>query len=287
MQRFIAVVTVAILVPGVWADDGPVTIKIKQPVVGDIARESKTEKSSNKIEFTVMGMEQKKDESATTTLSFTQEVIEKPAGAKKATKIKRIYKSAEVTKDGTKEDLGLAGKTVLIEKAGDGYKITADGQDLMGPAAAILGKEFRREKEASEEDFLPKGPVKVGATWKVDVTRIAKDASADTLDVNVDKSSGTGKLLKVYDKDGHKFGVLEIKLELALNKIGGGDQAIELKPGAKLDLTLELDTCIDGSSFEAKQKMTVKGDFTGSSNGIDFKFDLTSNTDGSAVEVKK
>ncbi|HEX3149234.1 MAG TPA: hypothetical protein VHR66_14265 [Gemmataceae bacterium] len=279
-------VAIAIFASATWADDGPVTIKVKQAAVGDVVQESKTEKSVNKIEISVNGMEQKKDESASVSVSYTEEILAKPTGAKKATKIKRVYKSAEMIKDDTKEDLGLAGKAVLIEKTGDTYKITADGQELTGTAATILGKEFRKEKQSSDADFLPSGPVKVGATWKIDVSKIAKDASAD-LDVNVDKSSGTGKLVKVYDKDGRKFGVLEIKMELALNKIGPADQSIELKDGAKLDLTLELDLCIDGSSSAATQKMTVKGVFSGSAGGADLKFDLTVNSEGSAMEVKK
>ncbi len=83
MQRRFAVVAIAALASAVWADDGPVTIKIKQPAVGDVALETKTEKSSTKVEFTVNGMDHKKDESAMTSLTFTQEVLEKPAGAKK------------------------------------------------------------------------------------------------------------------------------------------------------------------------------------------------------------
>jgi hypothetical protein len=125
----------------------------------------------------------------------------------------------------------------------------------------------------------------VGGTWKVDVSKLAKDTEGE-LDIDVAKSSASGKLVKVYDKGGHKFGVLEITMELALNKIGGEGQQIELKPGSKMHVTAVMDTCIDGAKTAFTGKVTVKGDFTGTTMGIDLTFNLTSVKDGGGEEVK-
>ena len=56
--------------------------------------------------------------------------------------MKRTYESAELTVNGQKQDLGLKGRTVLIEKKGDKYTFTADGKPVAGKAAELLGKEF-------------------------------------------------------------------------------------------------------------------------------------------------
>ena len=101
------------------------------------------------------------------------------------------------------------------------------------------------------------------------------------------KSSATGKLTKVYDKAGHKYGVIEITMDLALTKVGDEGQQIELKPGSKVRATAVLDGCIDGSKADVTGKMTVKGNFTGSTMGVDLKFELASDKDGKAEELDK
>jgi hypothetical protein len=286
MRHIVTILAVALVAAAGRADDGPVTVKVKQAGPGDRVKETKTENATNKVSFSVMGMDQAKEDKVTTKFVYTDEVIEKPAGAKRATKLKRVYETAEMTKDGEKVDLGLAGKTVVIEKKGSGYDIMIDGKEVSGPGGDLLKKEFRKEKQVEDEDLLPKEPVKVGGTWKIDLTKLAEEAS-DELDVDVPKSTGTGKLIKVYDKDGHKFGVVEITLDLALNKIGPSGQAVELKPGSKLQITATLDTCIDGSRNETTGKMAVKGAFSGTAMGIELKFDLQSQRDGASVEVGK
>lgn len=286
MRRFVAILAVGLAAAVGRADDGPVTVKVKQPGPGDTVKDSRTETGTNKVSFTVMGTEQTKEDKTTTRFVYTDEIVEKPAGAKRPTKLKRTYQTAEMTKDGEKVDLGLVGKTVAVEKKGSGYDVKVDGQEPTGPAADVLKKEFGKEKQINDEDLLPKAPVRVGGTWKIDVAKLAEDAS-DELDIDVAKSTGTGKLVKVYDKGGHKFGVVDITLELALNKIGPSGQAVELKPGSKLHVTATLDGCIDGSVAETTGKMMVKGAFTGTTMGIELKFDLQSERDGTSVEVKR
>ena len=287
MRRTLAILVVGLAAVTLRADDGPVTIKVKQAAVGDKIKETKTETGSQKVSFTVMGMDMNKEEQATSKFVYTEEVITKPAGARRATKLRRTYETAEMTKNGEKQDLDLAGKTVVIEKAGDGYTITVDGKEPTGPAAEILKKEFRKEKQVSEEDMLPKGPVKVGGTWKVDLDKFAKDAEGE-LEIDVAKSTGAGKLVKVYDKGGKKFGVMEITFDLAVNKVGGGGgQEIELKAGSKLKLVAVMDACIDGSANEVTGKVTATGDLAGAVMGIDLKIGLNSVRDSTSEDGKK
>jgi hypothetical protein len=283
MRRFLAVLAVsALTLAGLRADES-ITLKVKKPAKGDVVKETKT--TTETVKVTVMGTDQNQE--AVTKLVYTEEVLEKPAGAKRPTKLKRVYETAEIAKQGEKEDLGLVGKTVLVEKSGDGYKVTVDGQEPAVVAAVVLKKEFRKEKEVTDEHFLPKTPVKVGDTWKIDMAPLAKDAAGE-LEMDADKSSGTAKLTKVYDKGGHKFGIVEVTLDLAVNKIGEeGGQSIELKAGSKLTATAVMDFCIDGTAGGGTSKMTVKGDFSGTTMGIELKFDLTSVSEGTSEEVKK
>jgi hypothetical protein len=283
MRHFLAVLVVGTLAFANARADDPITLKLKKPGKGDVVKETKT--TTETVKVTVMGTDQNQE--AVTKLVYTEEVLEKPAGAKRPTKLKRVYETAEITKQGTTDDLGLVGKTVLVEKAGDSYKVTVDGLEPSVAAAVVLKKEFRKEKEVTDEHFLPKTPVKVGDTWKIDMAPLAKDAAGE-LEMDADKSSGTGKLTKLYDKGGHKFGTIEVTLDLAVSKIGeAGGQSVELAAGSKLTATAILDFCIDGTAVGGAAKMTVKGEFTGTTMGVELKFDLTSVTEGTAEEVKK
>jgi hypothetical protein len=189
-------------------------------------------------------------------------VIEKPAGAPKPTKVKRTYESAELTVNGQRQDLGLKGKTVLIEKKGDRYAFTADGKPVAGKAAELLGKEFSGKKQTRDEDFLPGKPVKVGETWKIDVAKVAAELSEGGMVVDDQKSTATGKLAKVYDKGGKKFGVIEVTMDLAVTTLKSGPQEVPLKD-SKLTTTLVLDGCIDGTEATGGGKMTMKGKLSG------------------------
>ena len=287
MRRILAILVVGLAAVALRADDGPVTIKVKQPGPGDKVKETKTETTTQKVSATVMGMDMTKEEQATSKFVYTEEVVSKPAGARRATKLRRVYEKAEVTKDGEKQNVGLDGKTVVIEKAGDGYTITVDGNEPAGLAAELLKKEFRKEKQVTEEDLLPKQPVKVGGTWKIDLYKFAKDAEGE-LEMDVARSTGTGKLVKVYDKGGKKFGVMEVTFDLAVTKLGGGGgQEVELKAGSKMKLVAVMDACIDGSANEVTGKVTATGDLTGSIMGIDLKINLSSVKDATGREVKK
>src|SRR5262245_29653124 len=144
MRRFVAILAVALAAAAGRADDGPVTVKVKQSGPGDRVKESRIETATNKISFTVMGMEQNKEEKVTTKFVYTDDVVEKPAGAKRPTKLKRTYETAEMTKDGEKVDLGLVGKTVTVEKKETGYDIKVDGQEPSGPGGDLLKKEFNK-----------------------------------------------------------------------------------------------------------------------------------------------
>jgi hypothetical protein len=288
MRRVTAALGLAlVLAVTVRADDGPVTIKLKKSGPGETSRETLTEKEANKVTVTVMGMEQAMNEAKTAKYVFTEEVIERPDATQKPTKLKRTYETAEMTKNDEKADLGLAGKTVLIEKKGDQFTFTIDGKELTGPAAEVLGQEFSSKPRPSEDFFLPKTPVKAGDGWKVDLKEVTKGLAGGGMEIDAAKSTATGKLTRVYEKNGHKYGVIEVKLDLTVTKVGAGGMEITLKDGSKMGLVVLLDGCIDGTEAGGSAKMTMNGELSGEVNGVSLKMTLSGQREGSSVAVAK
>ncbi len=287
MRRFVgAFAVLGLLAAGaVLAQDAPVTIKLKKAGPGDTVRETKTEKANQKV--TVNGMAQPGGGESVATYAYTEKVIERPTGAAKPTKVERTYEVAELTTPAGKEDLGLKGKTVHVEKKGDKFEFTIEGKPLGGKAADLLGKEFGTAKQTTDEDFLPNKPVKVGETWKIDVAKVAGELAETGMVVDNAKSSATGKLVKVYDKDGKKFGVMEVSMDLAVTKLKGPGQEIPLKDGSKLHVDLTLDGCIDGTEASGSGKMTMKGDLSGTVMGAALGFDINVDMTSKSEEQKK
>ncbi|HET6572529.1 MAG TPA: hypothetical protein VFG68_02925 [Fimbriiglobus sp.] len=273
------------------AQDGPVAIKLKKAGPGDVVKETRTETTSQKVTVTVMGQTKTNDVKATGNYDYIDDVIEKPKGARKPTKLKRTYESADLTANGQKQDLGLKGQTVLIEKKGDKYTFTVGGKPLTGKAAELLGKEFSDKKQTGEEDYLPGKPVRVGESWPIDVAKVAGELAEGGMVIDVTKSSATGKLTKVYDKRGKKFGVIEVAMGLVVTKLASGPQEVPLKD-SKLTVTLTMDGCIDGTEATGGGKMSMTGKLTGefmvpgvgaAQMVVDVDLGMTGNT----VQVKK
>src|SRR5439155_714677 len=111
---------------------------------------------------------------------YREEVLEKEPG-RRATRLRRQYEKAQARTDDQAETLPYQGKTVLIEKKGDKYRFRIEGgAELTGKDARFLDKEFNAKGRTEDESqleklFLPDKAVPVGASWKLDLERIAKE----------------------------------------------------------------------------------------------------------------
>jgi len=289
MRRIIGagLLAVALVAWSAAGQDGPVTIKLKKGGAGTVTKETKTEKAENKVGISIMGTVQNKVEGGSSKFVYTDEVIEQPAGAKKPTKLKRTYETAELKTTMDQGNLDLAGKSVLIEKKGDKYEFSVGDKPLGGKAADVLGKEFNKKTDTDEEAFLPKKPVKVGDSWKPDLPALAKELGSEGMTVDVEKSKATATLKKVYKKGDATYGVIDVDLELVVTKVGGGGMEISLNDGSKLTLKIELDGCIDGTQSTGTSKMSMKGNLAGDVMGVALTIALTAENTGSSEEVKK
>jgi hypothetical protein len=260
------------LLPVVAAAQETYQIKAKEPAQGDTAVYRKHDKLRADVKLADgngNALEEKK-ESKTDDLAYRQTVLEKPAGAKRADKLRRFYTKAERTEDGRKEALPYQGKTVLIEKKGGRYAFRIEGgQELTGKDAQELNEEFNKGvfQNLGHEWVLPQKAVRIGETWKIDPTPLVKEVEASgELKLDGAKSSGTGKLVRAYKKDGRQYGVIDLELDVPVREISGNGATAKAKD-SKLKIRLALDGCIDGSSFAYSIKGTVRGN-------IDAAFDV-------------
>src|SRR5262245_2954615 len=92
--------------------NGPdaVPVKLKKDDVGDKTKQVVEEETNTAMATEVNGKKENKIERKTAKFAFTEEVLEKPAGAKKPTKLTRLYELAEATTDGVKRTLSFQGK---------------------------------------------------------------------------------------------------------------------------------------------------------------------------------
>jgi hypothetical protein len=241
-------------------------IKLKKEAKGDRVKVATTDAGDMTFLLEVMGQEMKKGEKKTVKLAYTEEVLARPAGAAKPTKLTRTYQTAQRVKDGGKKVFVYQGKTVLIEKKGDKYVFTVDGQPLDEEDAEELEEEFNKKDDIplENEDLMPNKPVRLNETWTVDAGQVVKAfESGGPLTLVKDKTTVTGKLTKVYDKGGRRFGVIELNLDLGVKELKLDDQELATKPGSRVTAKITLDACIDGTAHTGTETGTVTFDLKG------------------------
>lgn len=251
-----AAVVVTLVAVAAQADDA-VVIKLKRPAKGDVTAETKNDQTTE----TITQAGGKQENKTTVALAFTDEVLEADGTTARPTRLKRTYQAAEATIRGKPADLGLKAKAVVIEK-GVGqakYAVTVDGKPPTAEAAALFDREFNRPGVTVMDDFmLPAKPVKVNDTWAVDIKDAAK-MMPENMTVDAAKSKVTGKLLKVYAKDGATYGVTEHVISMAVTELktpmGNIDAA-----GSVMTFTVTRDGCIDGTRYGGKTTGKVKGE---------------------------
>jgi len=250
-----------------WAqDDKTYEIKLKPDAVGDRIRVTKSDVSENTATIELSGQKNENVQKKTVRFSYTEEVLERDVKAKLSTKLKRTYTQAEKIEEGKKTKYSYAEKTVLIKRVDGKFEFTVDGVELDEDDAEDLEEEFNKEDEIPlhDEDLLPKKPVKIGETWNIDTALVAKSfESVVPFKLDVPKSKVTGKLLKVYTKDGKQYGSIETKLKFVVKEFKLDGQEMELKPESFMEVTSVIEQCIDGSSHALDDKSTIKMDLVG------------------------
>ena len=264
MKRHSALVVIAsfVVVASVLAQEG-ITIKLKERGEGEAALIKKKETTTTNVKVTdgkgnlVADKKENKIE-----VQEYKETIIKRQGSKSPTKLERAYSKVQLTQDDETTDGPPNGKTVLIEKKGEKYTFTyKDGTEVTGKALEALAKGFDRKSDESaeiEKMVMPKGAVKVGQTWKIDMPKIVAELSKQGgMELDDAKSTGQGTLVKAYKKNGRQFGEMKFKMEMPVKSVGTGIQQLKFMAGAKIAMDFTLDGCIDGSADAGVMKMKM------------------------------
>jgi hypothetical protein len=185
---------------------------------------------------------------------YTEAILETDPNEPRPTMVSRVYKTAEkADPKGEMTKRSYLGKTVTIERYMKGYKYTVDVKDsLPVPEQTEMNQDFTSSNWKLDQN-LPKNPVKVGDTWNVDFAAIAAIGGGPQTKYDKDKSKFTGKLAKVYKKDGRLWGVVELKINLVMDTVAPNGSPI--KGEVNTNTTFEI--VIDGSARMGTMKMTL------------------------------
>jgi hypothetical protein len=253
-------------------------IKVKRPGLGDKSQVKST--GNSEVEFKLLDSNgnavMDKKETKALKFIFHEIGLERAAAGEELVHIKRNYEHAERKVDGTRHTLPYQGKTLHIQKKNGNwiFEIEGEGDDVIyGKEAEELTEEFVKggASKLVNDAFLPRKAVKVNDTWKLDVAQLAKDFSKDgKLETDDAKAKGSGKLLKVYQKNGKQFGVLELTIEVPVTGLINDGNKTPTKEG-KITIKVERDGCIDGTLEESTIKVHFDGDIKGDiqANGMD------------------
>jgi hypothetical protein len=285
-HSFWAFLAALALTAGARADDDTYTIKLKHgPEVGKsvTVTDTDTKTQSNKVsDSDGKVIDDGKKHTEKQDEVYTETVLAR--GDKDATKYKRTYEKATRTHDGKTEERSYQGRTVLFEKKGDKFTVTAEGdKPLSKEDLDDLTRKANDADTSRDEIFLPGKPVKVGDTWTVKGEDLVKTlGKGGNLDPK--NSSAEGKLVKVYKKDNHQFGVIEMTLKLAPAATPG----IKYEKTPVVEMKITLDTAIDGSTASGVMSMTgsmaAKGtaEAAGKTFTVDTSIEMSGKQDRSA-----
>jgi len=139
---------------------------------------------------------------------------------------------------------------VLIEKKEGFYRFSVEGGALLeDEATRLLDREFNREDDLDlQRLILPGRAVRLDETWSIDMAPVARAWQGTTaMAIAAARSTGTGRLAKVYRKDDHLYGVMAFRLEMPIASLGV-EKSVRPDAGARVLMDITLDCCIDGTS---------------------------------------
>jgi hypothetical protein len=238
-----------------WADEPAYTIKIKTyPDEGEsvLCRE-KDKQEILMREFNDRGKVVREDKAAEETEEvFTLTVLE--SGDKLPRRYRHTFEKAtsSLIKNKTRIYQGSAIEYVM---RGRKYRLELPEQpDIPKIEQELLLSRANSEVEAPlDEAFVPGKPVKVGESWKVSKDLLERSFGAhDKLDKETTEGSAT--LLKVYQKGGKQFGVIEISLTVGY--ITKDDTQFD--PPGLFQIKGTLDTDIDGATNVGVLSLTTQ-----------------------------
>jgi hypothetical protein len=196
-------------------------------------------------------------------------------GDKHPKKYTQKFTKAVEDKDGKSMTRSWEGRTVIYELVDGKYKVKAEGAPELPEKDLefLAGKANEQLKSDLDKVLLPKKAVKVGDSWPINARELA-NTFGNVGELDFQQTKVEGKLVKVYQKDGSQFGVIDFTMKLACKTIMPGN--LKFDPPVIFDFKATLDTGIDGSSTAGVLSMTGKmaGKTTVDNAGMKFNLDI-------------
>jgi hypothetical protein len=259
-------------------------IKVKQfPDPGKKTEDTTVEKTTGTVKSSAQGMVKEEKLSEITEKVLTVQTLEN--GGPQPKKLQKTYTKATHTKNDKQETLPYQGRTVIFELKGNSYQATAQGEPALPAGELKKLEDFADTAANMTRVMLPGKEVQVGDTWTIDTTKLVQSLGK-TLPLDPAKSTAQGKLVKVYQKSNHQFGVLEFDLKMAITGFGPA----KLNTPIPLTLKITLDVAIDGLSTQGTMNSTGtmqgKTDFNVGGQAITLEFDVHSSGHVTSSEEK-
>jgi hypothetical protein len=228
-----------------------------RPAVGDRVKSTKSDRQVMDMEVLQAGtnpLQQKHEEQGFEGV-WVDEVQAVGEDGKKPTRFLRTYERFKDLRRG--EELPVEGVKVLYstDAAGTRSFTAAEGS---APIPAALERRLHDEadkqtakaragadKEDVKEVLLPAEPQAVGATWSVEPARVATNMDlGKPEDLVADKSSVTGTLVGVEEKDGTSWATVRVAVKLSFLRL----KDLPCAEPALLDMSIELVVPVAGDS---------------------------------------
>ncbi|MCE9531582.1 MAG: hypothetical protein K8T89_10740 [Planctomycetes bacterium] len=229
------------------------TIKFRESRKGDeidvvkarIATATVTNKSTNTTQT------QKED----FRYAYTEKILDTSPDEPRPTKVTRVYSvSRKANPQGETKTASHIGKTISIERFMQGYKYAVDGASLPPAEQVEIGADFNKGQWKIEQT-LPKTPVKIGEEWAGDFSAISAISGKALADYHKEKSKIAGKLVRVYQKDGRQWGVIEIKIRMVIDTVAANGSPVK----GEINTDVTFDIVIDGSHRAGSMKIKLNG----------------------------
>jgi hypothetical protein len=245
MRRLVSWVVLLCVVAPALADEPAYTIKLKTyPDKGQVISCREVDKQSSTIRFiTPDGKVIKEDTPSEESEEIsTLEVLE--PGERAPAHYRQIFGKAMFSgsrdKKRSYESLAI---DVILKQGKYQIKVPEGAEVTQKDEQALLVRANGDLEAGLDMIFQPDSPVKVGEAWGISFALLNK-GFGPLGKLDPEKSKGSTRLIRVYDKEGKKFGVLEFNLELHYLNL----DELPFDPPALFKINGTLDTAIDGSS---------------------------------------
>ncbi len=181
---------------------------------------------------------------------FTLTVLE--SGAKFPRRYRQTFDKA-VSSTLENKNRSYQGLSIEYSMLGTKYRLELPEKHEISQSdqQALVTRANHEVESSMDEIFLPSKPVKVGDAWKIEPALLLRGFSLFGK-LDPERTEGTANLVKVYDKDGTRFGVIEVDLTMAYVAM----DKLQFDPPGQLRIKATLDTDITGGSNVGVLTMT-------------------------------